>query len=152
MNYFNWEDLVAVYPNVAKDRQAEVNSNIIPYACAFVDAFAGGRYTVPFTPSPLFIKDLAIDVCYWRLTMRQDGSDKLKDFIDERTTLLTNGTITLVNPVTGIANAAGGTATLTSSGQGSSFGMDRPEDWRVDVDWQAEFRDSRGWGGGWWGA
>ena len=144
MAYFIWEDLTAKYRKLAQDFDAgAVNSYWAPAACANVDGLVGQRFTTPFTPTPLLIKDLAIDLCYWQMTYKEENQALLKDFIDERVTGLLNGTITLTDPS---GNAITGTPKvfLTTSGTNTSFGMDNEVDFHVDSSWQQSFRNARG--------
>lgn len=144
MNYFLWEDLTAKYPILSKDfGAAAVNSFWAQAASADVDALVGKRFTVPFTPTPFFIKNLAIDLCYWEMTYKEEDQSILKDYIDERVTGLVNGTITLTDP-SGNQIAAAATVFLTTSGTISSFGMDSPTNFEVDSGWQQGFQQARG--------
>lgn len=145
MNYFIWEDLTGKYPKLANDFQATaVNCTWAPLACADVDALIGAKYTVPFTPTPLFVKNLAMDMCYWQMTYKEQDQALLKDYIDERVAGVLNGTITLTNPTTGAAITPAANVFLTTSGTNTSFGMDNPINFNVDSMWRQSFQNERG--------
>jgi Protein of unknown function (DUF1320) len=145
MNYFSFEDLANKYPKLATDYQAQnVNSFWGPIACADVDALIGAKYSVPFTPTPLFVKNLAIDLCYWEMTYKEQDQTILKDYIDERVTGVLNGTITLTDPTSGGVISPAPTVFLTTSGTLTSFGMDNPINFGVDSMWRQGYQQDRG--------
>jgi len=144
MSYFAWEDLVAKYRKLEDSFDSSaINSYWAPRVSANVDGLVGQRFTVPFTPTPLLISDLAVDLCYWEMTYKEENQTILKDYIDERVTGLLNGTITLTDP-TGAPLAGAPRVFLTTSGTASSFGMDHVENFRVDSNWQASYAGARG--------
>lgn len=141
--YFNWEDLIGKYRKVSQDWDASyANSNWIPAACAELDGYLGAAYTVPFTPVPPIVKDLAIDLCYYKMTWTDEKAGDLKDYIDSRIEQIINKTLTIQSSGSTIANAP--QVFLTTSGYPSSFGMDAAERWRVSSDWQQAYSSDRG--------
>lgn len=144
MNYFTWEQLCAKYKKMAQDFDATaVNSFWAPTISSELDSMlAKGALTVPFTPTPLSITNLAIDLCYWEMTYKEEDQSQLKDWIDERITGIVNGTIILVG-VDGTVQA-NPQVFLTTSGTNTSFGMDNPVNFAVDSSWQRSFMDQRG--------
>lgn len=145
MNYFAFEDLANKYPKLASDFQAQnINSFWCPIASADVDALIGAKYSVPFTPTPLFVKNLAIDLCYWQMTYKEQDQALLKEYIDERVTGVLNGTITLTDPTTGAVLNPASNVFLTTSGTLTSFGMDNPANFGVDSMWRQGYQNDRG--------
>jgi phage gp36-like protein len=145
MNYFTFAEFASKYKNTAKDYQAaEINSFWAPAASGDLDAYLAPKITAPFTPTPWFIKNLAIDLAYWQMTYKETNQELLKEDIDARIAGVLNGTIQVIDPTT---NAALGTQQtnvfLTTSGTNTSFGMDRVENFEVDRSWQESFRDDR---------
>jgi hypothetical protein len=121
-----------------------VNCLWAPLVCADVDALIGAKYSVPFTPTPLFVKNLAIDLCYWQITYKEQDQALLKEYIDERVTGVLNGTITLTDPATGGVISPAASVFLTTSGTLTSFGMDNPVNFGVDSMWRQGFEQDRG--------
>lgn len=146
MNYFSWEDLIGKYTSLAKDFDStKINSLWAPLTCADVDGLIGQKYSVPFTPTPLFVKNLAIDMCYWQITYKEQDQSILKAYIDQRVAGVLNGTITLTDPTNGAAlTPATSQVFMTTSGTGTSFGMDNPINFAVDSAWRQGFQNDRG--------
>lgn len=143
-NYFIWEDLVGKYRKLSLDYDAtNVNCIWAPLVCADIDALVGKNYSTPFTPTPLFIKNLAIDLCYWQITYKEQDQSILKEYIDERVMGVLNGTITL-SDASGNQIPQASKVFMTTSGDLTSFGMDEVTNFAVDSMWQQEFRDDRG--------
>lgn len=143
--YFAAEELQGKYPDVTANFDAnKLGSYWIPGACAWADAVCGARYTVPFSPAPQVVKDLAMDMCYYRMTYRNTNQKILKDMIDEAIAGIQNGTLTLVGSG-GVVLTAQSQALMSNSGFQSSFGMDDPRFWRVDSSWQQQNRSDQGW-------
>jgi phage gp36-like protein len=122
-----------------------VASYWLGYAEAEVDARLAVKYTVPFSPAPPLVKDLAIDLTYFRMTIRQKGSELIKEFIDERFAGLIGGTITLTDSS---GAAMGGISTAWSeqdkSGYHTTFGPDSELNWTVSSAWRQDVQDERG--------
>lgn len=143
--YFTWEDLIGKYPAVAKDFQSgPVNSYWIPDAQGEVDAYLGSQFAVPFNPCPPIVKNITIDLCYYKMTYREPGQDALKKYVDQRLAdILEKFQVSLSNSGQGDP-AMQARVFNTTSGTGTAFGMDRPEDYRVDSGWQQSFASDRG--------
>jgi phage gp36-like protein len=141
--YVNWSDCVARYKAIAQDAGSpELQAAAIEGAEDYIDAALAARYTVPFDPTPGAVKDVVIDLVYFKLTVRQDGSKELKKWIDERVKGMQDGTIMLVD-ASGIIAATGNYAAAEAEGRLSSFGPDTPENWAVDPDWIEDAQDER---------
>lgn len=145
MNYFTYDDITLKYRKIPEDFTSDaVGSYWAPAASSRIDAVLATRYTVPFSPVPFVIRDLAVDMAYWGMTYRELNQELLKKDIDARLAAISSGTLTLTDPVTGASLQTSTRVTLTTSGYRSSFGMDRPEDFSIDRNWQSDFRNSRG--------
>lgn len=83
--YINWQNVVDKYVTAAKiSGSAELKSNYVDAAEEEIDAALSGLYTVPFTPVPGMVKDLVVDLTYYKATYAQEHADKLKKYIDDR--------------------------------------------------------------------
>lgn len=148
-NYFSYDELIGKYPDCAKDRDANVVGSFwIPGVQARIDAlFANLGYTAPFTPFvPPLVKDIAIDLCYWRMSYREENQDILKEDIDARLAGIADRSLQLT-----YVDSSGSVVTLQppsqvflSNSYGSSFGMDSDVRFRVDSSWQIDNANARG--------
>src|SRR4051812_47074036 len=91
--YISWDELAARYSKIAEDYDSESAATFIEGAEGELDARIAIRYTVPVTPTPGIIRDLAIDMSYYRMTWQQDTEDQLKDFIERRLAAITAGSM-----------------------------------------------------------
>lgn len=140
--YITWTAVAGKYPDIAAKHQASgVDQYWIPAAESEVNAHLAARYTVPFSPCPEMVKDLVIDLIYYKMTYRGEDQEKLKKYIDERFEGLVNGTIILTDDA-GVIETTGNSAWASNSYH-SSFGPDSPEYWRVDRDWIDNAKDER---------
>lgn len=142
-SYITWADLVNRYSDAAKlvGGAEAVKSSYINGAEAQIDAAAALRYTVPFTPVPEFVKDLAVDLAYFKIiATRQKLPEGFKKFIDERLNGLACGSYMLTS--SGVALGASETAWSTDQ-YPSSFGVDDSTLWQVSSGWQQAFDDRR---------
>lgn len=131
--YITWADVADRYSDAAKTQGGAPNTqaSFIQGAEAEVDGRLAVNYTVPFSPVvPDQVKDLAIDVAYFKMTFRQaNASTKiLKSYIDDRFLGLLNGTITLTASG-GLFSAAAGA--FSSNTEPTRFGTDEAVHWRV---------------------
>lgn len=130
--YINWDDVVGRYPDAAKIAGASaVGSNWLGYVESELDARIGVKYTVPFTPVPAQIADLAIDMVYYRMNIRAKGIDSVKKFIDGRLAGILNGTIVLmgVDGVVQMSDKAVSWSEQNQPGYHTAFGPDDVEFW-----------------------
>lgn len=71
--YANWQDVVNRYRDVAKDYDDNDTSvSFIQGAEAEIDSALGVRYAVPFTTVPAVVKDLTIDLTYYKMRFREE--------------------------------------------------------------------------------
>jgi phage gp36-like protein len=140
--YIEWADVTGRYIDTAKYTGGEggVGSYWLALAESEIDAFVAPKYTVPFSPCPLPIKDLCIDLTYYKMSMRQESAKPLWEYIDYRLKAILNGTMTLTTSGSALAQ---GTAWSENSGYASSFGPDDPLNWRVSSDWMDAVEGSR---------
>ena len=118
------------YPTAQKAiAQSAVSSYFIDGAEGELDARLAARYTVPFSPAPSFIRDLATDIVFYKMTIFQESSEALGKYIDSRIEGLISGTIVLPSAPTSDNNGA-----WVSDSYHSKFGLDNPVNWQTDAD------------------
>lgn len=141
--YTNWPDIVGRYPDAAKIAGNEsTGSYWLMYAEAEIDARLAPRFTTPFSSAPDVVKDIVIDMTYYRMTLRQKGSDVIKKFIDERITGLIDGTIFL--PSSSATDKSIAWSEQDKTGYHTAFGPDDDIFWRVSSTFIRDTQDERG--------
>jgi phage gp36-like protein len=143
MAYVVWSEVVARYADIAKTYDSiDAQTGFINGAEAELDSRLAVRYTVPFSPVPPIIKDLAIDMAYYRATWRQDSEGALKDFIERRLAALVAGSASLV--VSGsVLTTNQSQAWSDRDGIRSVFGPDDATNWSVSEEWQQSAQEER---------
>lgn len=143
MSYISWTDLVARYKKVSEDYDSgEAVAGFISGAEAELDSRLAIRYTVPFNPVPPMVKDLVIDMAYYRMFWQQDGEDKLRDFIERRIGALVAGSATLV--VSGSVLPTNDVQAWSDrTGIRTVFGPDNPPNYSVSKSWQDNAKAER---------
>lgn len=148
MRYIDWADVVNRYSDVARIGGAEsVSSSHLQFAEAEVDARLSVLYTVPFTPAPPLVKDLCIDLTYWRMTMRQKGSEVIKKYIDERIEGLIGGTIVLTDAAGAVLpqnQESLAWSEQNQTGYHTAFGPDYELNWMPSSAYIADVDETRG--------
>lgn len=141
--YIDWALVVGRYKDAATLAEATgTGSYWLAMAEFEIDGALGARYTVPFTPTPLQVQDLCIDLTYYKMTIGKQSKKDLKAYIDQRITGLVNGTIVLVTSagnIQGDPNAA-----WSENSYHTSFGPDDPVNFRVDSNWMHDVQNARG--------
>lgn len=141
--YITWADVSNKYGDFAKGPDAtQANSLHVPAAEAEVDGYMAVRYTVPFSPAPYVVRDLCVDIAYYKATIRQEGSKLLKDYIDDRVKAIINGTLLLTNS-DGALSAPGSTPWASNSYH-SAVGFDNEVNWSVDSQQIQDLQNLRG--------
>jgi len=145
--YIDWEDVIDRYPVLnTLGGSDEISSTYIVYAEAMTEGLLASKYTVPFSNNNMTVKDLSIDYAYWMA-----ARFKLEDAVavysayfgtirmlkkDQMEMILTDGTlVTDARKNTGIYS--------TTQSYHSAFGIDEPDNWRVDSDQMSDAQDSR---------
>lgn len=94
--YIDWSDVANKYMSAAKIAgAAESRGPFLESAEAEVEAWLSQRYTVPFSPAPAMVKDLCVDLAYYKMSIMQEGSDKLAQYVEKRLKMLVDGEISL---------------------------------------------------------
>jgi phage gp36-like protein len=133
--YIEWEDVANSYPDWPKAASANTVGNLwIPRAEDEVDARLAPKYSVPFTPVPGVVRDLCIDLAYYKLAFATEKGKELKESLKERFEALLDGSMVLT---TSGAVLASGQAWSTHQDYHTSFGVDTDLNWQVP-DAQAE--------------
>lgn len=141
--YITWADVSNKYGDFAKGPDATAaNSLHVPAAEAEIDGHMAAKYTVPFSPAPYVVRDLCIDLAYYKATARQEGSKLIKEYIDARVKAIIDGTLVLTNSDGAIASA--GNLAWASNSYHSAFGLDSEVNWQVDTYAITDLQDRRG--------
>jgi phage gp36-like protein len=129
--YINWADVTGRYVDFAKGPDALIaEAAFVPHAEAEVDARLAPKYSVPFSPAPYLVKDLSIDLAYYKATIKQESAKALKEYIDARFEAIIGGTLILTTSAGPVASLSGGG--WASNSYHSSFGLDDDVNWHVD--------------------
>ena len=86
--YVTYDDVVIRYPVVKTwgSNETEVNSGLIPFAEADLNSRLAPAFTVPFSDTPLIIKDLTLDLLYLKmLATRASGKEQMATFKELKT-------------------------------------------------------------------
>jgi hypothetical protein len=80
MPYITYNDLIGRYAILSSyaDSASEVTSHLIHYSEVELNARMGPFFTVPFSPVPLSIMDITMDLC-WCKSLRYKDPEKAKD-------------------------------------------------------------------------
>lgn len=141
--YIDWADVTGRYPDFAKGPDSTVaEAAFVPQAEAEVDARLAPKYTVPFSPAPYLIKDLCVDLAYYKATIKQESSKPIKEYIDDRFKAIIDGTLVLTNS-DGIVAQTGNLAWASNSYH-TSVGPDSEVNWRISSQWIQDVQDERG--------
>lgn len=143
MSYATWQDLAARYKKFAEDYDSsEAQIGFMNGADADIDARLSLRYVVPFNPVPSAIKDIAIDLAYWKMTIGQESAKELKKYIDQRLDSLSAGSTSLVVSGT-LLGTLENLPWSDTMNRRTQFGVDAPENWNVSADWEDDEQDKR---------
>ena len=131
--YIDWTDVANRYRDaVSKGDQVKLDDAFIRYAEAEVDARLSARYSVPFVPgsanAPLQVRDLCIDLAYYKMVWQQPFAKELRDSIDARFDRLGSGKEVLTT-ASGVYLEAPGEAWSSTEKYHSVFGPDDPTRW-----------------------
>lgn len=147
--YIDWTDVSDRYADAAKiGAEGKLSDAFIRYAEAEVDARLAPVYATPFSPgsssAPLAVRDLCIDLSYYKMVWRQEGSEKLLAAIDARFERILKGQEMLTTSE-GLVATVGAGAGAWSSTQDyhSRFGPDDPTNWAVSDNELTDAEDDR---------
>lgn len=141
--YINWADVTARYVDFAKGFDAtNADAAIVPHAEAEVDGRLAAKYTVPFTPAPYLVKDLCVDLAYYKATIKMESSKAILDSLEARFKAINDGTLVLTTSDGLVASATGGGWAANS--YHSSTGMDSEVLWQVDTQSIQDLQTRRG--------
>ncbi len=131
--YITWQDVADRYPDSAKiGDQSRWDTAFIQPAEAEVDGRLSTLYAVPFVPgsinAPVAVRDLSIDIAYYRATWRTEGSDALLKLIDGRFERILKKQEALVTSA-GLVGETPGEAWSSTLDFHSVFGPDDPRYW-----------------------
>lgn len=141
--YIVWTDVTNRYADFAKGPDSTTGeAAFIPQAEAEVDARLAPKYTVPFSPAPYLIKDLCVDLAYYKATIKQESSKLIKEYLDARFKAIIDGTLLLTTSA-GVVAGTGGFAWASNSYH-SSFGLDSEVLWQVDTRQTGDLQSARG--------
>lgn len=133
--YINWDDVTGRYIDAAKKAgDGAMGSYWLTGAEDEIDGYLAAKYTVPFSPAPGVVKELCIDLTYYKMTMQQPEAEPIWNYIDYRIKAIINGTIVLTT--SGTALPQGTSAWSEGEGHHTSFGPDSPLDWHISSAWQ----------------
>jgi phage gp36-like protein len=139
MRYIDWADVTGRYLDAAKiTDSSDAQRNWINGAEAEVDARLASRYVVPFANTPTLcpdmIRDLTVDLTYFKMSVGRIDTDPLKKYLDERFKGLLDGTLTITTSA-GEVEDSSLLAWSDRDGYGTSFGIDDPVNWNVSSQW-----------------
>ena len=74
MSYVNYEEVITRYPIIKTygKTETEVNSDLIYYSDIELNGMLGSHFSVPFSDSHPTVKDLTIELCYYRAIRTKD--------------------------------------------------------------------------------
>ncbi len=143
--YVSWQELAARYKKAAEVADTEeAQSGFIEGAEADVDARLAVRYTVPFSPVPPAIKDIVIDLAWYKMNIEQASSKPIYEYINRRLDALVAGSASLVGS-SGILESSDALPWSDMQERRTMFGVDDPVDYSVSAQWiedTAEDRDN----------
>lgn len=141
--YINWDDVANSYPDWAKAASANTIGNLwIPRAEDEVDARLAPKYAVPFTPVPGVVRDLAIDLAYYKLIFASDKGKALWESLKERFESILDGSMFLTTSLGAIGT--GDRAWSTHQSYPTHFGVDDTTNWAVSSAWAQDQEEARG--------
>lgn len=141
--YIEWDDVANSYPDWSKAVSANTVGNLwIPRAEDEVDARLAPRYTVPFTPVPGVVRDLCIDLAYYKLVFASEKGEKLGEILEKRFEAILDGSMLLTT--SGAVLDSGERAFSTHQKYPTQFGVDNPINWLPSSQWATDEQEARG--------
>lgn len=140
--YIDWADVTGRYQAFPKAFDASAaESWLIPHAESEVDGRLAVKYTVPFSPAPYLVKDLSIDLAYYKVIFGSERAADLKTYIDDRFKAILDGSLVLTTSAGTVGQT--GAYAWASNSYHTSFGPDSEVNWKVDCEWVTDVQDAR---------
>lgn len=140
--YTSWEIVVGRYQSARTGIDAAyANSYFVTGAEAELDGYLAARYSLPMTPVPALLTDLATDMAYYKIIYADKRGEQLKKYIDARIKGILDGTLVLVSSDAPLAQT--GLETSLTHDRPSSFGPDSDLCWTPSSSWAEEFQEDR---------
>jgi phage gp36-like protein len=141
--YINWADVTGRYKDFPKGPDAtDAENYFIVQAEAEVDGRLAPKYSVPFSPAPYLVKDLCVDLAYYKANIKQESSKLIRDDLERRFDAIIDGTLLLTTSAGVVAKT--GDYAWASNSYHSSFGLDDEINWQVDSYAISDIQDERG--------
>ena len=145
--YINWDDVIDRYPELNTLGGADqMSSSYIVYAESYLDSILSTHFATPFSQEVMIVKDLAIDFTYWRAgRFKLDNAVEVKSSFFGTVEMLKKGHM-IMTDVDGNeipASNTGGAIWSKTMSYHTAFGMDDPENWRIDEDQTDDDQDAR---------
>lgn len=141
--YIEWDDVANTYRDWAKEVSANSIGNLwIPRAEDEVDGRLAPIYTVPFTPVPGLVRDLCIDLAYYKLMFATEKGKALKESLDDRFEAILEGRLMITTSIGQVPT--GDRAWSTHQGYPTAFGVDPDINWRVSSAQAFDEQEARG--------
>ena len=140
--YIEWDDVANSYPDWAKAASANSVGNLwIPRAEDEVDGRLAPKYVVPFTPCPGIVRDLCIDLAYFKLTFASEKGQALGKILEDRFKAILDGKLLLT---TSAGQIDSGERAFSTHQYPTEFGVDSEVNWRVSSAWAQDQQSDRG--------
>lgn len=141
--YIDWEDVANAYPDWPKTAGANTIGNLwIPRAEDEVDGRLAPIYSVPFSPVPGIVRDLCIDMAYFKLAFASDKGKALGDLLEKRFEAILEGKIMITTSAGRLDT--GERTWSTHQDYPTQFGVDNPLNWQVSSAWATDEQEARG--------
>ena len=135
--YINWEDVIDRYPELNTLGGADQQSSAyIVYSEAYVDGVLSPTFTPPFSSNNMIVRDLCIDMCYWRAArFKLDDAVQVKSSFFETVGLLKDGQLQMYDEAGSLIPAVEKSLAWSNTmSYHTAFGMDDVTNWTIDED------------------
>lgn len=140
--YITWPDVTGRYQDAArKAGEGAVGSYWLTTAEDEIDGYLAAKYTVPFSPAPGIVRDLCVDLTYYKMIIQQPEAEKVWEYIDYRIKGILNGTLVLTS--SGSVLPQGTTAWSAAEGHHTAFGPDHEHNWHPSSSWMEDVQTER---------
>ena len=141
--YIEWTDVSNAYPDWSATVSANSVGNLwIPRAEDYVDGkLSAAGYTTPFTPVPGLVRDLCIDVAYWKLAFASEKGKALGEILEKTFQDIIDGTLIVTNSAGSLKTDR---AWSTHQDYPTQFGVDSDLNWETSSNWAQDQQEARG--------